>query len=173
MMRTPRARCDLIVEKYLTGCVFGSVPAAVVYSRAVGQNIRLISEHIAQAQASGLPIVLNRISNADPQYKANRRTACENRRNIIYGDPSCDEYPFASTKQGARANPNLGRSFRSGCGDYKAKPGSTVLTYGRAGPGWSICRVPIEAQSAQGGLMSSYYRGYRVIAGDPMIIRAR
>jgi hypothetical protein len=54
-------------------------------------------------------------------------------------DTSCDEYPFATTNQGA--------AF--------------------AGPGnWGSVWAPTTLQSAQGGYLSQFYQQNRILAGD-------
>jgi hypothetical protein len=56
---------------------------------------------------------------------------------------SCDEFPLASTHQGAAFNT-----------DY------------------SIAIVPSSANSSQGGIMSNFYSSNRVIDGDLFLVKA-
>jgi len=61
----------------------------------------------------------------------------------ILVDYSCDEYPLASTHQGAAFNSDF-----------------------------SAVTVPPAANNSQGGLTRAFYRANRVIDGDPFYVRA-
>lgn len=93
-----------------------------------------LAQHIQAAQDSGLPNVLTRVT--DPNISdANRATACPS----SYPRPdgfSCDEYPFASTYQGAiftggGPRPGTGASSTSG---NPTRP--AVQTDGQPISGW-------------------------------------
>jgi hypothetical protein len=68
---------------------------------------------------------------------ANRTAACTG------VPPSCDEYPLATTHQGAAFNFDF-----------------------------STATVPPAANNSQGGLTRAFYRANRVIDGDPFYVRA-
>ena len=78
-----------------------------------------------------------------PDVNANRAVACPSGKTPP--GESCDEYPMASTHQGA--------SF-VGLGD------------------WSTVYVPPSANSSQGGIMTSFSSTYQVIDGDPFFVEA-
>lgn len=69
---------------------------------------------------------------------ANRNAACANVA------PSCDEYPMASTYQGAGFQPDF-----------------------------STASVPASANSSQGGILSQFYGTNRVLDGDPFWVSAQ
>ena len=54
-----------------------------------------IAKHIEDAQAAGKPKILTRITSSS-KIRSNRSAACGN----FSGTGSCDEYPFASSKEG-------------------------------------------------------------------------
>lgn len=70
----------------------------------------------------------------------------------------CDEYPFATTYQGAALNgPAVARSF-----DYCLMP-----DHSRTGStGFSRCFVPQTENSSQGGTMSTANARERLLDGD-------
>lgn len=87
-------------------------------------------------------------------------------RNIACGNPpslpglSCDEYPFASSYEGAAAG-GTARSF-PGCGFND--PSAT-------GPvGYSRCMVVAGQNSSAGAILGNTYRQQRILDGDPFYI---
>jgi hypothetical protein len=91
----------------------------------------------------------------DTVRNANRTKACPD----SWAKPrpagySCDEYPMASTVQGA-ANPSIpswGRRNYIGC--------QMGAPYGTTGPnGYSACFIDKDKNDLQGGLMSGFYEG--------------
>ncbi|WP_425301671.1 NucA/NucB deoxyribonuclease domain-containing protein [Nocardia farcinica] len=96
--------------------------------------------HVQRAQQSGLPggagSPLHRQASVSERNN-NRRVSCP--RGNAVGDArkvpgrSCDEYPFASTREGAASNPN-GRPFNPECHvpDLGAATGPT---------GYSVCMI--------------------------------
>lgn len=79
------------------------------------------------------------------EIDANRRIACPSSR-----PSSCDEWPMASTKEGAAYRPQ--------------EPGIPQ--------DWSWRQVPEEANDSQGATMGNFYRNNRVIHGDAYWVRA-
>ena len=69
----------------------------VNFSRSVVPGV---AGHIARAQRQGKPRTLNRLTGRR-RIDRNRRQACRNFQPIP-GVLSCDEYPFASSRQGGR-----------------------------------------------------------------------
>ncbi|MFB6614698.1 NucA/NucB deoxyribonuclease domain-containing protein [Streptomyces sp. NPDC056367] len=88
----------------------------------------------------------NRICSSGAGHRAH---PAPRRRRVVGSPPSpglsCDEYPFASTKEG----------------------GTTLGTFYR---GWAW--VPRAEQNSQGGLLISFYRTNRVLEDDPFWVKA-
>lgn len=108
---TPRLRCDNALPGSSTpGCVFPDYTPVHQYSRT-GLYPEL-ARHIADAQGSGLPggpddEALTRLTDR-ASIDNNRDRACPRADRGGYPRPatkSCDEYPMASTHQGAASSP--------------------------------------------------------------------
>jgi len=135
---SPYYRCDNVFAGYSPGCVFPDIfPVLTSMSSLpnISANIRNIQQsgpsHYGR-MADGLPISRNSSLEA-----ANRRISCPPDRPRPAG-MSCDEYPFATTDQGASKTSQ---------------------------PDWGWAWVPVEEQNSQGGLLSSFYRSSRVMDG--------
>ncbi|MEU4882810.1 hypothetical protein AB0G19_20430 [Streptomyces althioticus] len=162
-------RCDNDTKGVSTpGCVFKDyAPVNVVSLSGLYPNY---ARHIQDAQASGLPGAypdgqpLTRQTN-DTTITSNRRTACPQASSGGYPRPtgySCDEYPFASTHQGAASNPLLGRTF-----DWCQI--STLTS--RTGPGWSACMIPATENTAAGrDDLRIFYNENRVLENDAFYV---
>jgi hypothetical protein len=114
-----------------------------------------IAANIASIQAAGPHHYGN--SGYSPAYplhrttnptimNANNNTACPPSPRPVrlipdVGPPpsSCDEYPFASTYEGASQTTK---------------------------PDWGTASVPVAQQNSQGGLISSFYQAQRILDGD-------
>ncbi|HZM76287.1 MAG TPA: hypothetical protein VFC19_11200 [Candidatus Limnocylindrales bacterium] len=159
----PKVRCDNAVPGYSQiGCIFSDYTPVMQYSRD-GLYPEL-ARHIGDAQASGLP---GAYPNGAPlvrmvdeaQQTANRNAACPR----AYPRPitkSCDEYPFASTRQGA-AQPPLGpgRTF-SYCSITPLPQGVTAPT------GYSACMIDAWQNSTGGSALNTFFQENRVIDND-------
>lgn len=159
-------RCDNNLKGVSTpGCVFKDyAPVNVVSLSGLYPNY---ARHIRDAQASGLPGAypdgqpLTRLTD-DSAITTNRGTACP-RADRPGGYPrpagyTCDEYPFASTNEGAASNPQLGRTF-GWCQ-------ISSLT-SRTGPGWSACMIPGNENTAAGrDDLRIFYNENRVLKDD-------
>ncbi|MFF0542674.1 hypothetical protein ACFYTF_07535 [Nocardia thailandica] len=164
-------RCDKTMRKssgLAQGCVFHAhtprwLMEPAVHPEAVG--------HVERAQQSGLPggvgSPLHRQASV-AERNNNRRVACP-RGNAIADarrvpGRSCDEYPFASTREGAASNPN-GRTFNPECHvpDLGAATGPT---------GHSACMIDNPQNLAAGGLLGVFYGKMRVIDNDAFIVLA-
>ncbi len=94
-------RCDTNTPNATAGCVLSRHTPTLHYTTAVHDEL---AAHISTAQAGGLPgapggTPLTRL--VDPvQQQKNRDTACPSSIPRPEGE-ECDEYPFASTNQGA------------------------------------------------------------------------
>lgn len=159
---TRTVRCDNIVAN--AGCVIPQATPVVTFF--MGEHYDFTA-HIQKAQGSGLPgarssgFPLHRTQ--DPlRINLNRATACPR---VRAGGPvrpsgmSCDEYPFASTFEGAGNGSGGGRTFYD-C-QVPALPTNVV------GPGgYSVCMI-LEDDNHWGGIeLLKVYNTSRVIDGD-------
>ncbi|MGH3171494.1 MAG: NucA/NucB deoxyribonuclease domain-containing protein, partial [Trebonia sp.] len=146
---TLAVRCDTVAIRTKGGCVDQAFRPTLTYSSLTNPLVAPVAQHIYDDQNGGLvtawgvpPSVnsngaaLTRDMNP-ADIAANRATACAG------VPPSCDEYPMASTHQGAAFNSDF-----------------------------SAVTVPGTANSSQGGLTRAFYRGNRVIDGDPFYVLA-
>ncbi|GAB3622103.1 hypothetical protein GCM10027418_01850 [Mariniluteicoccus endophyticus] len=147
-------RCDgggHFGKGYKEGCV---LPKAVgtyhIPTYHAGTPFPQYARHIRYALASGLPARLTRATK--DVGNANRAAACPR------GPVSCDEYPFASTTQGADSGTGPARSF-NWC---------NMNDPHRTGPGsFSRCAIPLEENSAGGAhLNTKGYYPQRILPGD-------
>jgi hypothetical protein len=159
----PRVRCDNAVPGYnQPGCAFMDYVPAMIYSR--DGAFPELARHIGDAQASGLPGAypdgppLVRMVD-DAQQDANRNTACPR----SYPRPatkSCDEYPMASTEQGA-AQPPLGPGrTHSWCSISALPTGVTSPT------GYSSCMIDAWQNSVGGSALNTFFQNNRIIDDD-------
>jgi deoxyribonuclease NucA/NucB len=141
-------RCDNIART-IAGCVDEDFIPTVVYDATKYPLVQPVAQHIYDAEQIvggldptwGTPLFpLTRDMNPADKL-ANYQAACGG-VTIPSGD-SCDEYPMASTYQGA--------SLQSA---------------------YSIAIVPISANKSQGGITNRYYRHYRLIDSDPFYVLA-
>lgn len=132
-----------------------------------------LGNHIQNAQNSGLPgdyvsggggTPLHRVVDESIQT-ANRAIACGSWTNPQPGVTSCDEYPFASTIEGAASGPSGGRTF-PGC-EIPQLPSDGSVT----GPiGFSACYVNDSQNSYAGVELGVMYQHNRVMAGDSFFV---
>lgn len=144
-------RCDTMVTR-ADGCVNEDFTPTVVYDAQANPLVGPVAQHIFNAQktlsiAWGIPKlfagngeVLNRDVNPR-DIRANNRAAC--RRVRLRHGQQCDEFPLASTFQGA--------AFQ---------------------PVFSAVAVPAAANSSQGGITSHFYTSNRVIDDDAFFVLA-
>lgn len=154
-------RCDNASSGYTgKGCVVPSYFPTLSFSKS--GKAAAVAVHIEKAQASGLlgkatPL---RRTTTTATISGNRSRACPSYLTIPSGY-SCDEYPFASTTQGAM-NGGQVRIF-SGC--------HLTTVAGSGSLGYSRCLVPTTANSSQGGSMSAFYRNQRILHDDQYYVR--
>jgi hypothetical protein len=159
--RLSEMRCDNATLGVATpGCVIPWAAETLVY-RAV-DTPQLVS-HVARAQASGLPTLLHRTTNAT-RITNNRNRACYKAPSIA--KKSCDEYPVATSQEGLASLPattwqNYRRTF-SGC--------SFTLPSQTGAIGASACMISATEQSSQGGTNNAFYREWRYLEGDPFYV---
>jgi hypothetical protein len=144
---TLSGRCDSIIAP--TECVDQFGPMAVVFDSTLNPAVGPVAQHIWNAEATSAPAplptrwgnpffpgtALGRTFNP-ADVVANRLAACSS---VVVGpNQSCDEYPMATTLQGA--------SF--------------------VGPGnFSTAVVPDVANSSQGGTLNNFYSEFHVLDG--------
>ncbi|TDB73610.1 hypothetical protein [Micromonospora sp. KC723] len=168
----PTVRCDNRVPgTSIAGCVFRDWPGVYAYS-LTGPYAEL-AKHIHEAQQAGLPGAYPGTGpNSTPlkrlifprEQQANRLKACP----TAWPRPatkSCDEYPMASTYQGAHTGGGTGRTF-SWCS-------VSALPTGVTGPsGWSSCMIDQDHNSLGGSDLDTYlYRDQRILDSDPFYIQ--
>jgi hypothetical protein len=167
----PDVRCDAKPgNRAAVGCV---VPEAEPVLDIKGRgNVADHTQHIARAQASGLPGA----PNGDPLQRtlnkgtiqANRDASCNTIRGRTSGQ-SCDEYPFASTLEGADKNPSSPRTF-SNCGITSPPP---IPDGSAPGPnGFSMCMIPASQNSRGGAIAGWFYAKNRILEGETFYINA-
>ncbi|MGY4644605.1 NucA/NucB deoxyribonuclease domain-containing protein [Cellulomonas sp. URHB0016] len=160
-------RCDVIMYGP-GGCV---TPYRTVYYMPTPETspFPTVSRHVQLALASGLMGApenqgfLSRTRDVS-LIQANRQAACP--RSIKRPtDMSCDEYPFASTRQGASNQIFDGGSVRvfDDCG-LPTIPGSGTT-------GFSRCIVPLTENTAAGRHLGQFYRTGRVWDGDEFYVK--
>jgi hypothetical protein len=161
-VRAPAIRCDNAVPGNIgPGCVFENYVPTLQYSRSGARG--QIAAHIAQAQASGLPGTA-----AAPLHRLTNSTQVSNNRNTACGTPppaplapstnSCDEYPFASTYEGAWTG---GGSARTQGGCYYV-----IVNPSTGSSGYSICSLDGAQNSGAGSDLNGFYLRNRVIDRD-------
>lgn len=154
-------RCDNRWGNRVAGCVVPYAVPTFTYSKT-GPYPEL-ANHIANAQASGLPggsaaKPLTRTAN-EGVIAANRDYSCGKPPSVP--GKSCDEYPFASTHQGAIFSNGAARTFPN-CGF--SDPQTT-------GPnGFSRCMILAGQNSGGGAVLGAFYGQMRVADGDDFIM---
>lgn len=142
------------------GCAVWWAPGVVTYSRA---SLPTLTAHIEQAHLSGLRgssvnSPLHRTQDASI-IAANRAASCGSPPSLP--NLSCDEYPFASTHEGA-ASGGTARSFPN-C--FFLDPPATGAV------GFSRCMIDAQQNSSGGTILGNTYWQQRILDGDPFIVR--
>lgn len=156
-------RCDNELGDRGPGCVIPFATPTMTWDASVFPEY---ASHVAAAVNSGLPganlgassVPLHRLT--DPALRdANRNKACPQSLPRPTGK-SCDEYPFASTYEGASTGGGTGRTF-NWCS-------ITTLPTGITGPtGYSACMIDeVQNSGACNLLNSQLYSPQRVLDGD-------
>ncbi|MBQ1124282.1 NucA/NucB deoxyribonuclease domain-containing protein [Streptomyces sp. B15] len=136
------ARCDNVMKRVKPGCVFPKHTPTMHSMKklpSIADNIRRVQKegphHYGLKKADGNP--LTRTTNAKVR-EVNRKIACPKSRPRPEGK-SCDEYPFASTNQGASKTES---------------------------PDWQWAWVPKEENDKQGELIALFYEEQRILNGN-------
>lgn len=127
--------------------------------------------HVYLAQQSGLPGATVPLTRTDAEGQAlNRQYACPNISSwprptidgVVY---SCDEYPMASTREGAASSPD-GTGYRTfdGCHITALPTGVTGST------GYSACMIPQSENSGAGSKLGIFYGRSRILPGDQFYV---
>lgn len=157
-------RCDKEYKSISAGCIMTKGQVAIGYDRA---SYPSFAGHVSDAQKSGLPgnsTALKRLKAGQASAK-NRSKACPSRLKRPSG-LSCDEYPFASTQQGAFYGGGAGRTFS------KCNIADKSYPIGAKGAkGYSACMIPQKENSAAGSDLSKFFKESRVLTGDPFYVQ--
>ncbi|GAA0965529.1 NucA/NucB deoxyribonuclease domain-containing protein [Actinocorallia libanotica] len=135
-------RCDHALRGQRAGCVYPSHTPTLTTM----QQLPAIAAHIRGVQNRG-PGHYGRPGSGNPLHReadratqdANRGAVCPRIPPVQHVGKSCDEYPFAATKEG----------------------GTTLGTADRG-----IAWVPLLEQRRQGGMLRTFYYANRVLDGD-------
>jgi len=152
-------RCDREAANAKAGCVVKQSSMQIVYAKTGWPNF---GRHVSLAQGSGLPGASKPLTRLDANQSstANRNKACPSNLPRPSGK-DCDEYPFASTKQGAALNGGTGRTFANcGINDKRYTIGAKGAT------GFSACMIPSKENQDAGSQMGVFFGKYHVLSGD-------
>ncbi|MFF9691385.1 hypothetical protein [Streptomyces sp. NPDC014623] len=169
-IRNNQFRCDSTMKTgrggYRQGCVVsGYTPTFELTSLTPEQTW-----HVAEAIRSGLPGAPGRPLHrqADKGKRdINRQQSCPSSGKVrnarVLPGRSCDEYPFASTNEGAATSGGPGRTAHDNC-NVKDLPIAT-------GPkGYSVCMIDERQNSHSGSLMWAFHGQNRVIDQDTFAV---
>jgi hypothetical protein len=163
-------RCDTMFSNRQAGCVFpGEAPNHLTLSRYFlnAHQFPDVAQHVLAAQQVGIrghDIPLHRADKG--REDANRAAACPPSR----GRPrprgkTCDEYPFASTMEGAAVG-CCGTTFPwLNCG-IRDLPTPEEL----GDPSWSACLIDREENEQAGNDLGEFYADNRIIPGDEFTV---
>jgi hypothetical protein len=171
----PGHRCDDALPGSGPGCVQASYTPHLPLDRFA--SYPMYRNHIRAAIAQGdQPHLLNRTTN-EVLRQANRAVSCPP-SSPTYPRPAgyeCDEYPFASTYQGAMGRTGEGFSLKLNTKLMILDCNVSWLPTQNQTPhrGYSACMIPAAQNSAGGGELSAFYRTNRIIDGDPFTVLHR
>lgn len=157
-----KMRCDnaLPGPNTVVGCVFSQVRPIHYISPALPSYYK----HIRMALSYNLPRVLTRLTNSFDQTN-NRLKSCAPAPSPRPTGFECDEYPFASTYQGAyTANLPWARTF----------PGCQINVKIRVDMfGWNICLIPADENGQGGRNLLAFYNDYRILERESFEVYAQ
>lgn len=169
----PLHRCDDMIGGRPAGCAYATAEAR----HDIGSlRYPKYARHIQLAISFGLPSTLTRTTN-QTLIDRNRAVACGGREGT--SGWSCDEYPFASTYQGAASQP-YGRTFliinwQTGATPFVCNINGHLngvpLRQGNDHGGYSVCMVPLAENTGGGSDLGQFYYENRVIDGDNFMVR--
>ncbi|WP_156509744.1 NucA/NucB deoxyribonuclease domain-containing protein [Rhodococcoides corynebacterioides] len=171
---TPIIRCDAGVGlRNSQGCAYTHVAPELDYTERTDLGDFL--NHVRAAQDSGLPgayggSTLERVT-PTTTIRQNRAGSCGGVTGPRGSGKTCDEYPFASTNQGARVNgpfAGSGRTFAN-CGIQT----NNVTLNGSGSTGYSVCLIDRGQNSRAGAYLGWFYAKNRVMDGDSFHVTVR
>lgn len=164
----PLHRCDQLIGGKPAGCAY---PSAEARHNIPSLRYPKYARHVSLALAYGLDRTLTRTT--DPAIMdANRRVACGGREGT--DGWSCDEYPYASTLQGAASQP-YGRTFLIANWNSPDPPficninhhlDGVPIRQGNEHDGYSVCMIPLSENTGGGSDLVLFFYENRVINGD-------
>lgn len=160
--------CDDAMPGHLPGCKSPTDYYTPTLTYRLYGNYPAVAREIRAAQRAGIGgnsasgRYLQRTTNRSV-IGANRRVSCPKSRGRRPKHYSCDEYPFATTYQGAAANPHRGVTFRQ-CH-------ISTLPRRRADPRWDACMVPATQNSGAGGVLPTFWARHRTLDNDRFWVR--
>ncbi|WTX00970.1 NucA/NucB deoxyribonuclease domain-containing protein (plasmid) [Streptomycetaceae bacterium NBC_01309] len=179
----PVVRCDNALQGITgPGCVFYEYKPTLAYSYSRAFDFG-VAMHVGWSLWSGLPggagssTYLHRTGDADLNTKNRNRACPSNTPQNTYPRPegySCDEYPFASTLEGAWTasppkdppTPWPARTF-DWCQLNWANTQVLDALSPLPGPaGFSRCNIPAQENTNGGQTLNNFYRDHRINAGD-------
>ncbi|MGX1778569.1 NucA/NucB deoxyribonuclease domain-containing protein [Nocardia brasiliensis] len=165
-------RCDTTFKntngKLQQGCVASGYTPSLEMNSSASQN----TGHAERAIQSGLPGAEGRPLHRQTDRATidiNRQTSCPRKGPIAdarrVDGRTCDEYPFASTTEGAASTTGPGRTFNPECHipDLGASNATT---------GFSVCMIDKIDNEEGGSQLWRFYSDNRVINQDPFHVRA-
>ena len=167
----PTIRCDrALPDNDSTGCAYPD--ATPTYQLALNGEFPELARHVNDAQNSGLPGApqgppLTRLTDKT-KSDSNRYRACKPSSAGGYPRPatkSCDEYPMASTYEGASTQNPQGPARTSPWCQINEPTGVTGPT------GYSVCMIDAWQNSVGGSDLNETYKNNRIIDGDKFYVQ--
>jgi hypothetical protein len=164
----PGHRCDNALPGYKSrpGCVQERWQPTLGVSQARYPNY---FNHIASSQTVGTPRVLHRTTD-DAIHTLNRTISCGASKGLPAGY-TCDEYPFASTYEGAGLRPGgFTMSVHTKRLDIECYVDWLPKHTNTTNRSYSACMIPAGENSTGGGDLGEFYRVNRVLDGDAFTV---
>lgn len=166
---THRDLCDNSIPSKAPGCTKANYIPFITYSRAA---LPEFTRHVDQALASGLPggspeQPLTRTMD-ESIVAANRSTSCPSIAGLPRPDgKDCDEFPFASSREGGSSNAQWGMRTFSGCEVPSTYPRGSAT----GAKGFSICMISLSENRSAGASLGNWYKSQRVVEGRVFYVK--
>lgn len=151
------AGCKAPTDRYTPTLSYSKTAPYPFIARAIGDAQRL---GVPGSPASGH--YLSRMT-GQANIDANRGVACKSSYTRPPGGYDCDEYPFASTYQGAAFNPTAGITF-----SYCQFP---YLPTNKPNPKWYACFLPSGQNQGAGRALNSFFSANRTLDNDRFYVQ--